>query len=103
MRKVSPLICKKYKSPVFHNTEDLNQLKSYKDYTLKGFVCKGNELFSNCQINPIKKSPLTSRLKRNPNSILFYRRYGKKLIAKVLKNIDITKYIFKYILVFLNI
>jgi hypothetical protein len=47
MRKVSPLICKKYKSPVFHNTEDLNQLKSYKDYTLKGFVCKGNELFSN--------------------------------------------------------
>lgn len=55
MRKVSPLICKKYKSPVFHNTEDLNQLKSYKDYTLKGFVCKGNELFSNYQINPIKK------------------------------------------------
>lgn len=52
MRKVSPLICKKYKSPVFHNTEDLNQLKSYKDYTLKGFVCKGNELFSNCKINP---------------------------------------------------
>lgn len=51
MRKVSPLICKKYKSPVFHNTEDLNQLKSYKDYTLKEFVCKGNELFSNCQIN----------------------------------------------------
>lgn len=45
MRKVSPLICKKYKSPVFHNTEDLNQLKSNKDYTLKGFVCKGNELF----------------------------------------------------------
>ena len=45
MRKASPLICKKYKSPVFHNTEDLNQLKSYKDYTLKGFVCKGNELF----------------------------------------------------------
>ena len=71
MRKVSPLICKKYKSPVFHNTEDLNQLKSNKDYTLKGFVCKGNELFSNFQINPIKKSPLTSRLKRNPCIILF--------------------------------
>lgn len=71
MRKVSPLICKKYKSPVFHNTEDLNQLKSYKDYTLKGFVCKGNELFSNCQINPNKKSLLTSRLKRNPRIFLF--------------------------------
>lgn len=56
MRKVSPLICKKYKSPVFHNTEDLNQLKFYKDYTLKEFVCKGNELFSNCQINPNKKA-----------------------------------------------
>ena len=30
MRKVSVLICKKYKSPVFHNTEDLNQLKFIK-------------------------------------------------------------------------
>lgn len=56
MKKVSPLICKKYKSPVFHNTEDLNQLKSYKDYTLKGFVCKGNELFLNRQTNLIKKA-----------------------------------------------
>lgn len=55
MRKVSLLICKKYKSPVFHNTEDLNQLKSNKDYSLKEFVCKGNKLFSNCQINSIKK------------------------------------------------
>ena len=82
MRKVSPLICKKYKSPVFHNTEDLNQLKSYKDYTLKGFVCKGNELFSNCQINPIKKSPLTSRLKRNPIVFFFNRRYGKNLLQR---------------------
>lgn len=56
MRKVSPLICKKYKSPVFRNTEDFNQLKSYKDYSSKGFACKGNELFSNCQINSIKKA-----------------------------------------------
>ena len=71
MKKVFLLICKKYKSPVFHNTEDLNQLKSNKDYTLKGFVCKDNELFSNCQTNLIKKSPLTSRLKRNPYNILF--------------------------------
>lgn len=71
MKKVFLLICKKYKSPVFHNTEDLNQLKSYKDYTLKGFVCKGNKLFLNCQTNLIKKSPLTSRLKRNPYNILF--------------------------------
>ena len=78
MRKVSPLICKKYKSPVFHNTEDLNQLKSYKDYTLKGFVCKGNELFSNCQINPNKKSLLASRLKRNPYNRSEERRVGKE-------------------------
>ena len=55
MKKVFLLICKKYKSPVFRNTEDLNQLKSYKDYTLKGFVCKDNELFSNCQTNLTKK------------------------------------------------
>lgn len=55
MKKVFLLICKKYKSSVFRNTEDLNQLKSYKDYTLKGFVCKGNELFSNCQTNLTKK------------------------------------------------
>lgn len=40
MRKVSPLICKKYKSPVFHNTEDLNQLKSYKDYNSKDLFAK---------------------------------------------------------------
>lgn len=40
MRKVSPLICKKYKSPVLHNTEDLNQLKSYKDYTSKDLFAK---------------------------------------------------------------
>lgn len=73
MRKVSPLICKKYKSPVFHNTEDLTQLKSYKDYALKGFVCKGNELFSNCQINPNKKSLLASRLKE-PNIISFMEK-----------------------------
>lgn len=71
MKKVFLLICKKYKSPVFHNTEDLNQLKSYKDYTLKGFVCKDNKLFLNCQTNLIKKSPLTSRLKRNQYNILF--------------------------------
>lgn len=70
MRKVSPLICKKYKSPVFHNTEDLNQLKSYKDYTLKGFVCKGNELFSNCQINPNKKKPARQQAKEKPYNIL---------------------------------
>ncbi len=56
MRKVLLLICKKYKSPVFRNTEDFNQLKSYKDYSSKGFACKGNELFSNCQINFIKKA-----------------------------------------------
>lgn len=99
MRKVSPLICKKYKSPVFHNTEDLNQLKSYKDYTLKGFVCKGNELFSNCQINPNKKSLLASRLKRS-HIIFFYRIQWKKLTAKVLKKIEIAKYISKYISVF---
>lgn len=102
MRKVSPLICKKYKSPVFHNTEDLNQLKSYKDYTLKGFVCKGNELFSNCQINPNKKSLLASRLKRNPYNILLQKKW-KKLTAKVLKKNEIAKYISKYILVLLNI
>lgn len=30
MRKVLLLICKKYKSSVFHNTEDLNQLKMIK-------------------------------------------------------------------------
>lgn len=82
MRKVSPLICKKYKSPVFHNTEDLNQLKSYKDYTLKGFVCKGNELFSNCQINPNKKSLLASRLKRNPIQYSFTEYNGKNLLQK---------------------
>lgn len=102
MRKVSPLICKKYKSPVFHNTEDLNQLKSYKDYTLKGFVCKGNELFSNCQINPNKKSLLASRLKRNLYNILL-QNIMEKLTAKVLKKNEIVKYISKYILVFLNI
>ena len=56
MIKVSPLICKKYKSSVFHNTKDLNQLKSNKDSTLKGFVCKINYLFSNFQINPNKKA-----------------------------------------------
>ncbi len=56
MRKVSPLICKKYKSPVFHNTEDLNQLKSIKDYSLKGFVCKGNEIIPNSKVNPKKKA-----------------------------------------------
>lgn len=80
MRKVSPLICKKYKSPVFHNTEDLNQLKSYKDYTLMEFVCKDYELFSNCQINPNKKSLLASRLKRN--IIFLYRIYGKNILQK---------------------
>lgn len=82
MRKVSPLICKKYKSPVFHNTEDLNQLKSYKDYTLKGFVCKGNELFSNCQINPNKKSLLASRLKRKPIQYSFTEYNGKNILQK---------------------
>lgn len=82
MRKVSPLICKKYKSPVFHNTEDLNQLKSYKDYTSKGFVCKGNELFSNCQINPNKKSLLASRLKRKPIQYSFTEYNGKNLLQK---------------------
>lgn len=71
MKKVFLLICKKYKSPVFHNTEDLNQLKSYKDYTLKGFVCKDNKLFFKLPNKPHKKSPLTSRLKRNPYNILF--------------------------------
>jgi hypothetical protein len=84
MKKVFLLICKKYKSPVFRNTEDLNQLKSYKDYTLKGFVCKGNELFSNCQTNLTKKkSPLTSRLKRKPPYNILYKYTWKKLIAKV--------------------
>ena len=83
MKKAFLLICKKYKSPVFHNTEDLNQLKSYKDYTLKGFVCKGNELFSNCQTKPHKKSPLTSRLKRKPPYNILYKYTWKKLIAKV--------------------
>lgn len=83
MKKVFLLICKKYKSPVFSNTEDLNQLKSYKDYTLKGFVCKGNELFSNCQTNLTKKSPLTSRLKRKPPYNILYKYTWKKLIAKV--------------------
>lgn len=82
MRKVSPLICKKYKSPVFHNTEDLNQLKSYKDYTLKGFVCKGYELFSNCQINPNKKSLLASRLKRKLIQYSFTEHDGKNLLQK---------------------
>lgn len=82
MRKVSALICKKYKSPVFHNTEDLNQLKSYKDYTLKGFVCKGNELFSNCQINPNKKSLLASRLKEKPIQYSFTEYNGKNLLQK---------------------
>ena len=70
MRKVSPLICKKHKSPVFHNTEDLNQLKSYKYYTLKGFICKGNELFSNFQINPNKKKPARQQAKENQYNIL---------------------------------
>jgi hypothetical protein len=86
MRKVSPLICKKYKSPVFHNTEDLNQLKSYKDYTLKGFVCKGNELFSNCQINPNKKSLLASRLKRNLYYILLQNIMEKTYCKSTKKN-----------------
>lgn len=81
MRRVSPLICKKYKSPVFHNTEDLNQLKSYKDYTLKGFVCKGNELFSNCQINPIKK-PAHQQAKEKPTHLSFYRCYGKNILQR---------------------
>lgn len=86
MRKVSSLICKKYKSPVFHNTEDLNQLKSYKDYTLKGFVCKGNELFSNCQINPNKKSLLASRLKRNAYNILLQNIMEKTYCKSTKKN-----------------
>lgn len=86
MKKVSPLICKKYKSPVFHNTEDLNQLKSYKDYTLKGFVCKGNELFSNCQINLNKKSLLASRLKRNPYNILLQNIMEKTYCKSTKKN-----------------
>lgn len=86
MRKVSPLICKKYKSPVFHNTEDLNQLKSYKDYTLKGFVCKGNKLFSNCQINPNKKSLLASRLKRKPYNILLQNIMEKTYCKSTKKN-----------------
>lgn len=86
MRKVSPLICKKYKSPVFHNTEDLNQLKSYKDYTSKGFVCKGNELFSNCQINPNKKSLLASRLKRNSYNILLQNIMEKTYCKSTKKN-----------------
>lgn len=86
MRKVSPLICKKYKSPVFHNTEDLNQLKSYKDYTSKGFVCKGNELFSTCQINPNKKSLLASRLKRNPYNILLQNIMEKTYCKSTKKN-----------------
>lgn len=81
MRKVSPLICKKYKSPVFHNTEDLNQLKSNKDYSLKGFVCKGNELFSNCQINPIKK-PAHQQAKEKPMHHSFYRCYGKNILQR---------------------
>ncbi len=34
MKKVLPLICKKYKSPVFRNTEDLNQLKMIKKIVL---------------------------------------------------------------------
>lgn len=66
MKKVFLLICKKYKSPVFHNTEDLNQLKSYKDYTLKGFVCKDNKLFLNCQTNLIKKKPAHQQAKEKP-------------------------------------
>lgn len=82
MRKVSPLICKKYKSPVFHNTEDLNQLKSYKDYTLKGFVCKGNELFSNCQINSNKKKPARQQAKEKPIQYSFTEYNGKNLLQK---------------------
>ena len=65
MRKVSLLICKNYKSPVFHNTEDLNQLKSNKDYSLKRFAYKGNNFLPKYQTNPIKKSLLASRPKRN--------------------------------------
>lgn len=70
MKKVSPLICKNISPQCFATPRTLNQLKSNKDYSSKGFVCKGNELFSNCQINPNKKSLLASRLKRNPYNIL---------------------------------
>ncbi len=56
MRKVSPLICKKYKSPVFHNTEDLNQLKSYKDYTSKDLFAKVMNYFQIAKQIPIKKA-----------------------------------------------
>lgn len=55
MRKVSPLICKKYKSSAFHNVEDLNQLNPLKIISL-GFVCKGNEIISILQINSKKKA-----------------------------------------------
>lgn len=56
MRKVLLLICKNISPQCFATPRTSNQLKSYKDYSSKGFACKGNELFSNCQINFIKKA-----------------------------------------------
>lgn len=48
MRRESQLICRKYKSPAFHNVGDLNQLNPLKIISL-GFACKGNEKFSTIQ------------------------------------------------------
>lgn len=56
MKKVSPLICKNISPQCFATPRTSNQLKSNKDYSSKGFACKGNELFLNCQINSIKKA-----------------------------------------------
>lgn len=63
MRKASLLICKNYRSPVFHNTEDLNQLKSNKDYSLKRFAYKGNNFLPKYQTNPHKKKPARQQAK----------------------------------------
>lgn len=71
MRKVSLLICKNYKSPVFHNTEDLNQLKSNKDYSLKRFAYKGNNFLPKYQTNPIKK-PARQQAKEKLHIVFFY-------------------------------
>lgn len=46
MKKVLPLICKKYKSPVFRNTEDLNQLKMIKKLSLMALTLESkNEVY----------------------------------------------------------
>lgn len=90
MRKVSLLICKNYKSPVFHNTEDLNQLKSNKDYSLKRFAYKGNNFLPKYQTNTIKKACSPAGQRETPYRILLHIIW-KKLNAKVRKNIETTK------------